>query len=85
MSEQNISCEEVLEHICDNLDEELNSPKCETIRLHINDCPDCFAYLKSLKTTINLYKEYPSPCPSESAKRSIEETILKKVDSLRHK
>ncbi len=85
MSDQNILCEDVLEHICVNLDEELNSPNCEQIRVHINECPDCYAYLKSLKTTINLYKDYPSPCPSESAKRSIEESILKKIEPLRHK
>lgn len=85
MNEQNISCEKVLEHICDNLDEELNSPNCEAIRLHLNECPDCFSYLKSLKATINLYKEYPSPHPSESAKRSIEEIILKRVGSHRKK
>ncbi len=77
MKEQKLSCEEVHEHICINLDEDLDSPKCRAIKLHLNECPDCVSYLKSLKKTIDLYKEYPSPRPSESAKVSIDEIIKK--------
>lgn len=79
MNDPKIYCEEVHKHICDNLDEELHSPNCKAIKLHLMECPDCDSYLKSLKATINLYKEYPSPLLSERAKRSIEEHIKKVV------
>jgi len=81
MSDQKVSCEEVHEHICDNLDEELNSPNCKAIKMHLIECPDCAAYLKSMKTAIYLYKEYPSPQLPESAKRAIEEHIKKIIYS----
>ncbi len=77
MKEQTVTCEEVHEHICDNLDEDINSPNCRAIKLHLNECPECTSYLKSLKTTIDLYREYPSPRPSGSAKLSIDEIIRK--------
>jgi len=33
MNENKTSCREVMEHICDNLGEELNSPKCIEIKV----------------------------------------------------
>jgi len=81
MSKQHISCEEVHEHVCENLDEELDSPTCETIRMHINECEECASYLKSLKTTINLYKNYPAPHPSDSTSQHIDEIIRRSRSS----
>jgi predicted anti-sigma-YlaC factor YlaD len=77
MTENTITCDEVHEHICNNLDEELNSPHCKAIRAHLNKCHDCSDYLKSVKKTIHLYKEYPSPRLSDSKKEMIEDHIKK--------
>lgn len=77
MNSKKITCNQVLNHICENLDEEINSPTCLSIKFHLNECPDCAVYLKSLKNTINLYKNYPLPKPSGTANRKIEEFLKK--------
>ncbi len=56
-----VKCSTVFRYICDNLDENLDSPKCRAIRRHIDSCEDCTAYLDSLKKTIRLYRSSPSP------------------------
>ncbi len=54
-------CADVYRHICDNLDQKLDSPECRAIKKHLEGCPDCQAYLASLKQTIRLYRTLPSP------------------------
>jgi hypothetical protein len=61
-------CRDVFNHICENLDADLNSPKCRAIRKHMEACGDCTTYLDSLKATIELYRNYPIPSLSSAAK-----------------
>jgi anti-sigma factor RsiW len=56
-----MKCTDVYLHICDNLDQDINSPRCRAIKKHIASCPDCMAYLESLKTTVTLYRALPAP------------------------
>lgn len=77
MTTDKITCDQVLNHLCENLDEDLNSPACQSVKSHLNECPHCARYLKSLKDTIHLYKKYPSPKPSGAANRKIEEFLSK--------
>jgi len=56
-----IRCSDVAKHICDNLDSELDQKKCREIKHHIKDCPNCYAYLDSMKKTIHLYRIEGSP------------------------
>ncbi|MCF8267755.1 MAG: zf-HC2 domain-containing protein [Ignavibacteriales bacterium] len=57
-SQVKVTCSEVVRHICDNLGEQLNSPKCLAIKEHIAECPDCSKYLNSVEKTIDLYRQY---------------------------
>lgn len=75
MSDQTISCQKVIDYLCENLDEDVQSAECEQVKVHLSVCSECARYLQSLKTTINLYKGYPCPQPSESVKRVIEDHI----------
>lgn len=54
-------CKKVYQYICENLDQDLDSPACLEIRRHMEGCADCTAYLDSLKKTVYLYKAMPSP------------------------
>jgi hypothetical protein len=56
-----IGCKKVFQHICENLDADLNSPRCREIRAHLDGCENCSAYLDSLKKTVYLYRQYPEP------------------------
>ncbi len=56
-------CSRVYRYICDNLDQNLDSPRCREIKRHLQECPDCQAYLASMKQTVSLYRSLPSPHP----------------------
>ena len=58
MNENKVTCKEVMNHICNSLGEELNSPKCVEIKSHLDECPDCRQYFNSVEKTIEFYKLY---------------------------
>ncbi|MEP0822389.1 MAG: zf-HC2 domain-containing protein [Ignavibacterium sp.] len=58
---QRIRCGTIVRYLCDHLDEGLNSRRCREIRRHLKNCPNCTAYLDSLKKTISLYKRVRNP------------------------
>lgn len=68
-------CSDVFRHICDNLDADLNSPACREIRKHIDGCPDCAAYLDSVKQTVSMYRALPAPTVPKSAHHHLFKTI----------
>jgi anti-sigma factor RsiW len=70
-----MKCDRVYLHICDNLDENLNSPRCREIKAHLRECPDCRAYLDSLKKTITLYRAMPEPSVPARAHRRLLKTL----------
>lgn len=70
-----MKCDEVYLHICDSLDEDLASPQCRMIKQHLEKCPECQAYLDSLKTTIALYRAVPEPSLPARAHRNLFSTI----------
>jgi len=56
-----MKCSDVYRHICDNLDQRLGTRRCREIRRHLGACPECRAYLESLKATVTLYRSVPTP------------------------
>ncbi|NOX67121.1 MAG: hypothetical protein GXO85_15320 [Chlorobi bacterium] len=52
------TCKDVMNHICDNLGEDLDSPKCTEIKNHLEHCDKCQKYYQSIKITIQSYKTY---------------------------
>jgi predicted anti-sigma-YlaC factor YlaD len=59
MSEKKrVTCTDVAKHICENLNEGLNSEKCRAIKKHLEDCPNCMKYFESVEKTIRFYKKY---------------------------
>ena len=63
------SCTDVAKHICENLDDQMDSAYCREIRRHQAECPNCTAYLDSLKKTVRLYRSEPLPrIPAEARK-----------------
>lgn len=66
MDKNKTSCKEVMSHICDNLGEDLDSPKCIAIKQHLESCDSCQQYFHSLEKTINFYKIYNAEITKES-------------------
>ncbi len=52
------TCKDVMNHICDNLGEDLDSPKCTEIKTHLEHCGKCQKYYKSIQLTIQTYRTY---------------------------
>ena len=70
MKPKKLNCADVVDHICDELDTKLSSAKCREIKRHLAKCPNCAAYLDSMKKTIRLYSTYPDPrVPSKTRKK----------------
>lgn len=66
MSEAKVGCKEVMEHICDSLGEELDSPRCLAIKDHLKVCTNCQNYFKSVEKTIEFYRVYNPELPKET-------------------
>ncbi|MBU0561468.1 MAG: hypothetical protein ABIG69_18170 [Bacteroidota bacterium] len=69
MDKQNATCKQVMHHICDNLGEDIDSPKCIAIKEHLNNCGNCQTYFKSVDYTIMFYKKYDVKISEEAHKR----------------
>lgn len=61
MKRSGTHCKDVALYICENLDENLSSRRCRQIRNHLAHCPNCTAYLDSVKKTVSLYKRVKTP------------------------
>jgi anti-sigma factor RsiW len=61
MKKKTIHCHDVLGHICEELDSKISSAKCRALKAHLEKCPNCTAYLDSLRKTITLYKATSNP------------------------
>jgi anti-sigma factor RsiW len=73
-----MKCTDVYLFLCDNLDEDIHSPRCREIRRHLEECVDCSAYLASLKKTVVLYRTFPVP----RLPRRLHARLLKAINSL---
>jgi len=64
-----VTCLEVMSHICDSLGEDLDSERCKDIKYHLEKCPDCTNYYKSVQMTIEYYRKYNVKLPSDAHNR----------------
>ena len=53
-----LTCKDVMAHICETLGEDLESQKCSEIKEHLDHCDNCGKYFHSVNNTISFYKEY---------------------------
>jgi predicted anti-sigma-YlaC factor YlaD len=75
--ENKIKCKEVMSHICDNLGEQLDSPRCIEIKDHLESCSQCQSYFKSVETTIEFYRKYNVVLPEDAHNRLLDFLGLK--------
>ncbi|MFH0735611.1 MAG: hypothetical protein V1773_14455 [bacterium] len=72
MEQTKITCNDAINHLCQNLGEELNSPKCIAIKEHVHNCKTCKSYLNSINTTIEFYKNYNEEITEEMHNKLME-------------
>lgn len=71
MKLKKIDCLEVAKHVCGDLDEHMDSPECRAIRKHLESCPNCTAYLDSLKKTVLIYQHISNPRAPKHMKKKL--------------
>lgn len=64
-----IDCMNVMSHICMSLNEELDSPRCREIKVHLENCEACQSYYKSVEKTIDYYRKYELDLPDGAHNR----------------
>lgn len=58
-----------IQQICEELGEDMDSPACKKMHEYIQSCPNCKAFVGSVKKTIELYQVYFSEYSSEQHKK----------------
>lgn len=76
-----MKCRQVYLSLCEGLDQMPDSSKCRRIKKHLDDCPDCSAFLDSLKKTVGLYKRLPAPRVPPSARRRLLKAVNAVIES----
>jgi predicted anti-sigma-YlaC factor YlaD len=56
-----INCSDVAKHVQVELDQRLSLGAFKRIKAHLRNCPNCAAYLDSLKRIVLLYRNAPPP------------------------
>jgi len=64
-------CREIFARLSEYLDQELDPELCEAVERHNAGCAPCEAFLKSLRTTIELIGDQPAPRLSDDQRREI--------------
>lgn len=64
-------------NICAELGEDLDSPGCQALREYVKTCPNCEAFVDSVKKTIRLYQQYKPGYPEDIRKRLLKTLNLK--------
>lgn len=78
---ERLSCDQVVNYVCDDIEVSRNSPVCRQIREHLASCPDCSKYVNSLRETVKLYQSYEVTIPTDLHERvmeSLKKTVLSK-------
>jgi len=69
MKREEITCKEVMKHVCQSLGEDLDDEKCRDVKKHLDGCPNCREYFKSVEITIECYRKYNVEVPEEAHDR----------------
>jgi 4-hydroxy-3-methylbut-2-en-1-yl diphosphate synthase IspG/GcpE len=70
-----LRCTEVAKYVCENLDEQLNSRKCQAIKKHLQTCPQCTKNLTDLKKVIALYRKESDPHLPQAIQKKLFATL----------
>jgi predicted anti-sigma-YlaC factor YlaD len=58
MNKNQVTCKDVMHHVCESLGEDLNSSQCAAIKVHLDECQGCQNYFNSVEATIDFYRKY---------------------------
>lgn len=59
-----MKCRQMLKHLSDYLDRDLDPALCRHIDSHMKGCKPCVAFIKTLRKTVGVLKRQPGAAPS---------------------
>jgi hypothetical protein len=62
----------IMDELCDYLGEDLDSPMCQELKSHVDNCEICQEYLRSVKGTVYILKKL-------QADQKVPEVIVQKI------
>ena len=71
-------CNKLKELLPDYLDKELQEQICAELRAHLEECEDCRIFVKTVETTIVLYKHCPDRDLPEEVRIDLRDRLRKK-------
>jgi len=69
-------CLRILRQLSAYIDDELSGDICEEIRRHLGACPNCETFVTSLRQTVSLCRQSPSPTLSAASRALMRQKIL---------
>jgi anti-sigma factor (TIGR02949 family) len=64
-------CKDIFARLSEYMDGELPDDICERIDGHMDDCPPCQAFLRSLENTVRLVEDQQAPRMPEDIRQSV--------------
>ena len=69
-------CLRILRRLSAYIDDELSGNICREIRRHLGACPNCETFVTSLRQTVSLCRQSPSPTLSATSRALMRKKIL---------
>ena len=66
-------CTKIIDQLCEELNKDVNSPFCNEVQLHLQQCPQCKVFVDSIRTTVYFCKNLVD----EEVPRSIDDHLWK--------
>jgi predicted anti-sigma-YlaC factor YlaD len=76
-----MNCQELMDKISDYIDKEVDPNLCREIEEHIEDCEPCWAFVNTLKKTIQMFDGYAQQSHDipEPVSRSLQSFLRKNL------
>ena len=72
-----MKCRELLKHLSDYIDRDLDASICRHIDLHMKGCKPCIAFINTLRKTKGILKRQPKAVPSERLRLQLRRLLKK--------
>jgi len=76
---RDITCKRATDLIIDYLDGELDPGINSAFEEHLGECPDCVAFLKTYKKTVQIFKSVYRDMSSKKMNKRVEKTIKESI------
>ena len=64
------------DHLCEYLEEDIDSPLCQEFKVHLDKCPECRQNVESIKQTVELFRKSN---PNEPLNRDLKDRLVASI------